>query len=145
MRIDLVMIDKGIIEINGKRTKVDRQDIQKLKRILDELSIMHIIDGVSFHSTFRMAGRMEYHHDNRMMRAENDVRVLPESRFAQQEQIQFWELKIPNFCLLDFVSLTQLDYDEAEFVGDLVYGSQCCSSVSYLIRHYAQSPYALTQ
>ena len=118
------MIDKGIIEINGKRTKVGRKDIRKLKRILDELGIMHIIDDVSFCSTFRAAGRMEGLHDIRMLRAESDGRVLATNRFTHQEQIQFRKLKIPCFCLIDFISLAQLDYEEAELLGDLVCGSQ---------------------
>ena len=117
------MIDKGIVEVNGKRTEVAREDIRKLKFILDELCIMYMIDGVSFRSNFHTAGLMKDIHDIRMSKAENDGRVHPKNRSTHQEQIQFQELKIPNFCLLDFISLTQLDYEEAEFLGDFVYSA----------------------
>ena len=123
-RIDFVMIDKGIVEIGGKRIEVAREDIRKLKFILDELSIVHIIDGVSFCRTLRGPGRMEDLYDIRMLRAENDGKVHPVNRSAYQGKIQFREMKIPNFCLLDFISLAQLDDEQAELLGDLVYGTQ---------------------
>jgi len=122
--IDFVMIDKGILEIDGKRTEVAKEDIRKLKFIMDELSIMHIIDGVSFCNTLRGPGRMEDLYYLRMLMAENDGKVHPENRSAYQEKIQFREMKIPNFCLLDFFSLAQLDYEQAELLGNLVYGTQ---------------------
>ena len=43
-----MMIDKGIIEINGKKTEVGRKDIRRLKFILDELDIVHVIDGMGY-------------------------------------------------------------------------------------------------
>ena len=45
------------------------------------------------------------------------------------ELLEFQDLKIPYFCLIDFISLTQSDDGEAEFLGELVSGSQNCSSV----------------
>ena len=118
------MIDKGIIEIDGKRTGVARGDIRKLKFILDELCIMHIIDDVSFCSTPCAAEQMEDIHDVRMSKAENDGKVLPKTQFSHRDKLQFRELKIPYFCLIDFISLAQLDYEEAELLGDLVYCTQ---------------------
>jgi len=118
------MIDIGIIEIDGQRNEAAREDIRKLKFILDELCIMHIMDDVSFCSTPCAAERMENIHDVRMSKAENGGKVPPETQFAHRDKLQFRELKIPNFCLIDFNSLTQLDYEEAELLGDLVYGTQ---------------------
>lgn len=123
------MICRGILEINGKRTEVAREDIRKLKFILDELGIMYIIDDVSFCSTFRVAGRMEDIHDVRMSKSESGDGVLPKNRYGCSELLEFRELKIPYFCLIDFSSLSQLDVEEAEFLGDLIIGIQSCSSV----------------
>jgi len=121
---NFVMIDKGILEIDGNRTKVDRQDIRKLKLILDELGIMHIVDGVPFRSTCHGAWRKEAIHDCRLLGAEKDGSVPPKNRVTHEEQTQFRELKIPNFRLIDFISLTQLDDEEAELLGDLVCGTR---------------------
>ena len=118
------MSDKGIIEIDGKRNEVAREDIRKLKFILEELGIMHIVDDVSFCSTFPAAGRMADIHDVKLSRAENDDGVLPEYRCGCGEQPRFRELKIPDFFMIDFMSLTQLEYEEAEFLGDLLYGTE---------------------
>jgi len=118
------MRDTGIIEIDGKRNAVAREDIRKLKSILEELGIMHIADDVSFCSTIRAAGQIEDIQNVRLSRTENDDGVLPEYRCGCGEKPRFRELIIPDFFLIDFVSLTQLDNDEAEFIGNLIYGTE---------------------
>jgi len=105
------MIDTGIVEIDGKRTEATREDIRKVKCILDELGIMHIVDDVSFCSTFRAAGQIEGNHDIRKSKAGNSGGVLPKCRFGYSEKLEFRELNIPCFCLVDFISLAQLDYE----------------------------------
>jgi len=118
-----MMIDKGIIEIDGKRTEVAKEDIRKLKFILDELRIMHIIDGVLFCETIHVTGHKKALYDIGGFEAQNNDRVPLENLFRYQQKIQFRELKIPDFCLLDLNSLTQLDDEQAEFLGNLVYGA----------------------
>lgn len=119
-----MMIDKGIIEINGRKTEVGRKDIRRLKFILDEIGIMHVIDGVFSCNTPYETGREKSLYDFRTSGAEKEWKEPHKNRFRRQEKIQFRELKIPDFCLLDFISLTQLEKEQAEFLGDLVYGTQ---------------------
>ena len=44
------MVGEGIIEISGEKIRTCREDIRKLKSILDELHIMHVIDDVVWYS-----------------------------------------------------------------------------------------------
>jgi len=108
------MTDKGIIKIGSKRTEVAREDIRKLKFILDELCIMHIIDGVTFFCAFNGDKRM----------AGKDGSVSLRNGFGRSERFDFQEMIIPYFYEIDIMSVTQLDYEEAEFIGDLLYGTE---------------------
>jgi len=119
-----VMIDKGIVEFGGKRTELAVEDILKLKSILDELGIMHIIDDVTFSSPTEEVERMKVTPDLRMWMVENDSSVSPKDEFDHRKRLEFRELIIPYLFEIDFMSLTQLDYEEAELLADLLYGTE---------------------
>ncbi len=118
------MIDKGIVEIGGKRREVALEDILKLKSILDELCIMHIFDGVTIFSAFNGDKRTVENRNVRMRMAGKDGRVILKGGFGHSGPVAFREMIIPYFYEIDFMSLTQLDYEEAEFIGDLLYGNE---------------------
>jgi hypothetical protein len=118
------MIDKGIVEIGGKRIEVAREDIRKLKFIMDELGIMHLIDNVAYIGPCDAAEGMEKTHNGRMREVKIDGNFNPKKGCGHQRRFEFQELIIPIFFKIDFMSPTQLDCEEAEFLGDLLYGPE---------------------
>ena len=118
------MIDKGTVEIGGKRRQVAGEDIRRLKSILDDLCIMNIIDGVTIFSAFNSDKRLVESRNDRIRMAAKDGRVVFKDGFGHSGRADFREMIIPYFYVIDFMSLTQLDYEEAEFIGDLLYGTE---------------------
>ena len=117
------MTVKGIVEIGGKRTKVAKEDIRKLKNILDELSIMHIVDDVTFCSFCKAASRMDRIADAGIYNGKNECNASPENGPRKNRLFEFRELIIPHFYIIDYVSLIQLNDEDAEFLRNLLYGS----------------------
>jgi len=117
------MIDKGVIDIGGKRTEVGREDVRKLKDLLDELDVMYIIDDVTVGSPCDEAELTKEPADPKMWKVKNDAGIEPGDGFGRGGDLEFRELIIPYFFETDFMSLMQLDYEEAEFLGELLYGT----------------------
>ena len=106
-------MDSGFIEIGNINTKASTEAIIKLKSILDQHAIFHIIDGVRFFHPQENAARMQEFHRGRAReckRAKDDVHR------------QYRELIVPDLYELDFMSLLYFDSEEAEFLATLVYG-----------------------
>jgi hypothetical protein len=119
------MVGEGIIEIGGEKFKKSKEDIRKLKSILDELRIMHIIDDVIFYLPFAEAERMkEIRNANaRVWKVEKDGGVSLENRFCHNGRFEYRELIIPDLFENNFTRLILLDDKEYKFLGDLLYGS----------------------
>jgi hypothetical protein len=117
------MTVNGIVEIGGKRVKVAREVIRKLKVCLDELCITHIVDDVPFYSPCEAALAVEEIDDVGICNGKKEGRVSPESDSHLSGKLEFRELIIPYFYQIDFISLIQLSDEDAEFLGDLLYGS----------------------
>ena len=114
---------KGIVEIGGKRTEVAREDIRKLKVCLDELCITHIVDDVTFYSPCEVALAVEEVDDVGICNGKKEGSVSPESDSHLSGKLEFRELIMPYFYKVDYISLIQLSDEDAEFLGDLLYGS----------------------
>ena len=114
---------KGIVEIGGKRTEVAREDIRKLKVCLDELCITHIVDDVTFYSPCEAVLDAEEIDDLGVCNGQKEGSVSPESESHLSGKLDFRELIIPYFYQIDYISLIQLSDEDAEFLGDLLYGS----------------------
>ena len=117
------MTVKGIVEIGGKRTEVAGEDIRKLKISLDELCIMHIVDDVTFYSPCETVLAVEEVDDVGICNGKKEGRVSPESDSHLSGKLEYRELIIPYFYEIDYISLIQLNDEDAEFLGDLLYGS----------------------
>ena len=117
------MVGEGILEISGERIKTAREDIRKLKFILDGLGIMHIIDDVMFFSPFDMATRMREIHNVRVLKIENAGGVSLKNRVGHNGRFKYRELIIPGLFENNFTRLLLMDYEEYEFLGSLLYGA----------------------
>ena len=113
----------GIVEIGGKRTEVAREDIRKLKISLDELCIMHIVDDVTFYSPCEAVLAVEEIDDLGICNGQKEGSVSPESDSHLSGKLEYRELIIPYFYQIDYISLIQLNDEDAEFLGDLLYGT----------------------
>ena len=119
-----MMNDTGILEIGGKRAEVARKDIRRLKLILDELGITHIIDDITFFDPLEQGRRKKGNFNIMKLKAENCGKLSREIVFGRRVDFEFREMIIPYIFNIDYLSLTQLDYEEAEFLGYLLYGAE---------------------
>ena len=101
------------IEIGNINTKASAEAIRKLKSILDQHAIFHIIDGVIFFPPQENAARMQEFHRGRARECK---------RAKDDFHRQYRELIVPDLYELNFMSLIYFDSEEAEFLATLVYG-----------------------
>jgi hypothetical protein len=118
------MIDQGVIETGDKRKAIARADVHKLKKLLDELNVMYIVDDVMFGSRCDEAERIKDASEPKMRRVKDDTSISPGDGLGHREQTAFREFIISQFLLIDVFSLAQLDDEEAEFLGNLIYDTE---------------------
>lgn len=118
------MVGMDIVEIGGEKVKTARANIRKLKSILDELCIMHIIDGVMFYSTSEKVDRMKEIHNVRGLKAEKNGGISLKNRFGHSGRLEYQELIIPDLFEINYTRLISIDEEEYKFVGNLLYGSE---------------------
>ena len=118
------MAGEGIIEISGERTKAAREDIKKLKSLLDGLGILHIIDDVMFFSPFDLTERMKEIHNVRVLKNGNDGGVRLKNRVGHNGRFKYRELIIPDLFENNFTRLILMDLGEYKFLGSLLYGAE---------------------
>jgi hypothetical protein len=116
--------EKGIIQFGDSIIEADPTDIRALKTILDKLRIYHIIDDVAYYSPVDAAARMKALYKVKVWKVERDGSVSLKNRFGHSGRFQYRHLILPGFYEINFTGLLLLDVDEAEFIGDLVYGSE---------------------
>jgi hypothetical protein len=109
----MTIMDNGCIEIGKINTKASTEVIKKLKFILDQHEIFHIIDGVMFYHPHQQAVQVKASHQGR-------VREI--SKAQDDFQMQYRELIVPDLYKLNFMSLVFFDAEEADFLATLVYG-----------------------
>ena len=63
-------------------------------------------------------------HNVKVWKVERDGSVITKNRFGHSGRFQYRSLVLPGFYEINFINLLLLDVDEAEFIGDLVYGSK---------------------
>ena len=117
------MTVKGVVEFGGKKTEVARGEIWRLKLSLDELCILHIVDDVMFYSHCEEALAVGEVGKAGVCIDRNEKSVNPENGTRLSEKLEFRELIIPYFYTIDYISLIHLNNEDAELLGDLLYGS----------------------
>jgi len=106
-------MDKGFIEIGNINTQVTSDVIRKLKSILDQHGIFHIIDGVIFFHPHAKAARIKEIHPDR---------VRETNQTKGDFHLRYQELIVPDLYELNYMSLIYLDSEEADFLSTLIYG-----------------------
>ena len=118
------MVGEGIIEISGERIETARENIRKLKSILDGLRVMHIVDDIMFHIPFDQVERMKEFCHARGGEIENADCADLKSRFGHSARFEYREMIIPDLFESYFTRLIQLDDEEYKFLGDMLYASE---------------------
>ena len=109
-----IKIDKSIVKSN-------RQEIERVKAILDKLELPHIVDDVSFHNTSIDLHRMRTLHNTNVWKVEKDGSLSLSNRFGHNGRLAYREVSIASIEEFNFVDLYSLSSDEGEFLADLLY------------------------
>jgi hypothetical protein len=109
-----IKIDKSIIKSN-------REEIKRLKSILDKLKLPHIVDDISFHNTLIDLDRMRTLHNTKLWKVERDGSLSLLNRFGHSGRLAYKEMSLASIEEFNFVDLFSLSSDESEFLADLLY------------------------
>jgi len=123
-----ILTRDGIIRIGSYKLKAVRQEIQRLKIILDKLEIPYVLDSVSFHNTTYVVNRMRTVHHTKVWKIEKDGSVSLINRFGHSGRFDYRYLNMPSPLELQFVDLTSLSNEEVEFLSLLLFRA---NSISY--------------
>ncbi len=108
-----IKIDKSILKSN-------RQEIERVKAILDKLELPHIVDDISFHNTSIDLHRMRTLHNTNVWKVEKDGSLSLSNRFGHNGRLAYREVSIASIEEFNFVDLYSLSSDEGEFLADLL-------------------------
>ena len=114
------MIDPSTIKIGENEIKSNKRTVRKLKTILDKLKVPHILDDVSFHNTLLDLYRIKYLYRTDVWKVEKDGSVSLKNRFGHSGKFENRCLTIRNLLEFQFVDLSLLDTNEAEFLSDRI-------------------------
>jgi hypothetical protein len=118
------------IRIGEYKLKSTRQAIQRLKAILDKLELPHILDDVGFHNTFIDLYRMKSLYNTNVWKVEKDGSVSLRNRFGHSGRFDYRYLIIQSLLEFQFVDLSILSNEEAEFLSNLIYEFEFMSNLS---------------
>jgi hypothetical protein len=99
-------MDDGLIEIGNIAAKAPTDAIRKLKSILDQHRIFHIVDGVTFFHPHVEAARSGVIHRGRVGKVDITEDRLRKRKNHHSDHSKFLELIVPDLYELDYMSLT---------------------------------------
>lgn len=105
--------------------KSTKQEIWRLKAILDKLAVPHILDDISFHNTLLDLNRMKTIHNTNVWKVERDGSLSLTNRFGHSGRFDYRHIDMPCLLEFQFVDLSILDRDEIEFLDDLFNKVDC--------------------
>jgi hypothetical protein len=124
------MSDFSTIRIGEYNIRSTKQSVRRFKAILDKLQIPHILDDVSFHNTLLDLYRMKYLYKTDVWKVEKDGSVSLKNRFGHSGRFENRCLTIRNLLEFQFVDLSILDREEADFLSNQIYEFEFKSNLS---------------
>jgi hypothetical protein len=124
------MPDFSTIRIGEYKIKSTKQVVRRLKAILDKLEVPHILDDVSFHNTLLDLYRMKFLYKTDVWKVEKDGSVSLKNRFGHSGHFENRCLTVRNLLEFQFVDLSLLDREEADFLSDRIYEFEFRSNLS---------------
>jgi len=126
----LTMPDFSTIRIGEYDIRSTKQSVRRFKAILDKLQVPHILDDVSFHNTLLDLYRMKFLYKTDVWKVEKDGSVSLKNRFGHSGRFENRCLTIRNLLEFQFVDLSILDREEAEFLSNQIYEFEFKSNLS---------------
>ena len=126
----IAMPDLSTIRIGEYKIKSTKQSVRRLKSILDKLEVPHILDDVSFHNTLLDLYRMKSLYKTDVWKVEKDGSVSLKNRFGHSGRFENRCLTIRNLLEFQFVNLSLLGREDAEFLSDQIYEFEFRSNLS---------------
>ena len=124
------MSDSSTIQIGDYKIKSDKRAVRRLKAILDKLEVPHILDDVSFHNTLLDLYRLKFLYKTDVWKVEKDGSVSLTNRFGHSGRFENRCLVIRNLLEFQFVDLSLLNREEAEFLSERIYEFEFKSNLS---------------
>ena len=116
-----------ILRIGSYKSKATKHEIRRLRSILDKLKIPYVLDSISYHNTSYVISRMKTVHNTKVWKVEKDGSVSLINRFGHSGRFEYRYLNMPNPLDLQFVDLSNLSNDDAEFLSFLLYKAKAFS------------------
>jgi hypothetical protein len=120
----------SVIRIGKYKVKTTKLAVKRFKAILDKLEVPHVLDHVGFHNTLADLHRMKSLHNTRVWKVETDGSVSLKNRFGHSGRYNYRYLIIKSLLEFQFVDLSLLSTEEAEFLSDQIYEFEFMSNVS---------------
>ena len=114
------MATTALIEIGVNTIKSSKQEIKRLKSILDKLQLPYILDGVGFHNTFIDLDRMKTINNTNVWKVEADGSVCLKNRFGHSGRFDYLNLRMPHLVEFQFIDFNILTDDECDFLGYII-------------------------
>jgi hypothetical protein len=130
------MRNLGTIRIGGNKVKITKKKIQQLKAILDKLEVPHVLDDVSFHNTLIDLYRIKSLYHTNVWKVEKDGSVSLRNRFGHSGRFENRNLVVRSLLEFQFVDLSILCNEEAEFLSNLIYEFEFLTSLSETAGEY---------
>ncbi len=124
------MSEPSTIRIGKHKFQSTKQIVCRFKTILDQLKVPHILDDVSFHNTLLDLYRMKYLYKTDVWKVEKDGSVSLKNRFGHNGRFEHRCLTIRNLLEFQFVDLSILDREDAEFLSNQIYEFEIQSGLS---------------
>ena len=124
------MSDPSTIRIGEFKIHSTTETVRRLKAILDKLEVPHILDDVSFHNTLLDLYRMKYLYKTDVWKVEKDGSVSLKNRFGHSGRFENRCLTIRNLMEFQFVDLSILNGEDAEFLSNQIYEFEIKSNLS---------------
>ena len=124
------MTDFSTIRIGRDKVKTTKRAVQRFKAILDILEVPHILDDVGFHNTLADQFRMKSLYNTKVWKVEKDGSVSLKNRFGHSGCFDYRYLIVKSLLEFQFVDLSLLNSEEAEFLSSQIYEFEFMSNVS---------------
>ncbi|MDX1700135.1 MAG: hypothetical protein R3250_05920 [Melioribacteraceae bacterium] len=114
------MTISSTLKIDSYIVKSNRNEIRRIKVILDKLEVPHVVDNISFNNTSADLNLMKALNKTNVWKVEKDGSLSLANRFGHSGNLAYRELVIESISEFRFVNLYSLSRDEGEFLADLL-------------------------
>ena len=124
------MTRPSAIKIGKCSVKTTKLAVKRFKAILDKLEVPYILDHVGFHNTLADQFRMKSLYNTKVWKVEKDGSVSLNNRFGHNGRFEYRYLIVKSLLEFQFVDLSILNNEEADFLSSQIYEFEFMSNLS---------------